>query len=75
MDEIYFLSSDLRTIEDKKYYRITILDVKNEQVFTFYRIADTKAKNFCEMHKRFDNISNALIFVIKRNNRISFDIK
>lgn len=75
MEQFYFISAEKRSIEDKHYYCIYILDFINKQVFSFYHIADNKAKNFVEMHKQFDNISSALTFVVKRNNKISFDIK
>lgn len=75
MENVFYLNSNKRTIEGKEYYKINVLDLNNTQIFSFYKIVDTKSTNFVNMHKAFDNISNALTFVIKRNNKISFDIK
>lgn len=75
MENIFYLNSQKRNIEGKEYYKINLLDLNNTQLFAFYHIADTKANNFVNIHKTFDNVSNALTFAIKRNNKISFDIK
>lgn len=75
MENIFYLNSQKRVIEGKEYYKINVLDLNNLQVFSFYKTVDTKSSNFCNIHKTFDNISSSLSFVIKRNNKISFDIK
>ena len=75
MENIFYLNADKRHIEGSDYYKINILDLNNLQVFSFYKKIDTKSSNFVNMHKTFDNISSSLVFVIKRNNKISFDIK
>lgn len=73
--ELFFIKSDKRTIENKDYYKITILDLKNCQLFSFYRLVDSKSTSFVSNVKLFQEVSNQLTFVIKRNNKISFDIK
>ena len=73
--ELFFIKADKRSIEDKDYYRITILDKKNCQLFNFYKLVDTKSTSFVNSVKLFEEISQKLTFVIKRNNKISFDIK
>lgn len=75
MENIFYLNTQKRTIEGKEYYKINLLDLNNIQLFSFYRVVDVKSTNFVNIHKAFDNVSNALNFVIKRNNKISFDIK
>lgn len=73
--ELFFVKADKRNIEDKEYYKITILDRKNCQLFNFYKLVDAKSTNFVTSVKLFEEISQKLTFVIKRNNKISFDIK
>ena len=75
MNDIYYLSAKIRNIEGKDFYCFKILDLANEQIFTFYHNVDEKSKSLATGFKRFDNISDKLKFVIKRNNKISFDIK
>ena len=73
--ELFFIKADKRSIEGKDYYKITVLDLKNCQLFNFYRLVDNKSTSFISSVKIFQEVSNQLIFVIKRNNKISFDIK
>ena len=75
MGEIFFIKADKRNIENKDYYKITVLDLKNCQLFSFYRLVDNKSTSFVSSVKIFQEVSGQLTFVIKRNNRISFDIK
>lgn len=75
MEDLFFLSSSKRKIQDNDYYKISILDLKNTQIFNIYKLVDNKSTQFVNSHKCFDNISEHLKFVIKRNNKISFDIK
>lgn len=75
MENIFYLTNTKREINGKMYYRITILDMKNLQIFSFYHIADNQTTSFLANRKTFENISNFLTFVIKRNGKISFDIK
>lgn len=73
--ELFFIKADKRNIEGKEFYKITILDLKNCQLFNFYRLVDNKSTAFVSNAKIFQEVSNQLSFVIKRNNKISFDIK
>lgn len=73
--ELFFIKADKRNIEGKEYYKITVLDLKNCQLFNFYRLVDNKSASFVSNVKIFQEVSNQLTFVIKRNNKISFDIK
>ena len=43
MGEIFFIKADKRNIENKDYYKITVLDLKNCQLFSFYRLVDNKS--------------------------------
>lgn len=49
--------------------------MKNVQLFFIYKLQDQKSAQFVLKHKRFDDVSNELQFVIKRDNKISLDIK
>lgn len=63
-------------IEDKEFFNISIIDIENDQFFHVYKQkTDTKAKEFILKHKRFDDITNEITFAIKRDNKISLDIK
>ena len=73
--ELFYIKADKRSFDGKDYYKITILDRVNCQLFNFYRLVDAKSTNFVTSLKIFEDISQKLTFVIKRNNKISFDIK
>lgn len=75
MSNIYYLNHYEKEIEGKKFFCFRILDLKNTQIFTFYHISDDKSKNFVANVKTFQDISDRLTLVIKRNNKISFDLK
>lgn len=75
MDNIFYLGNQKRSIDGKDFYRIFILDLKNFQIFSFYKPVDTKVTAFLANRKLFENVSSLLTFAIKRNNKISFDIK
>lgn len=75
MENIFYLNSNKRNIDGKDYYKINVLDLNNCQIFSFYKLVEPKSTNFINNHKTFDNVSNSLAFAIKRNNKISFDIK
>lgn len=75
MNNIYYLNHYQKDIEGKYYYCFRVLDLKNTQIFTFYHLVDDKSKNIVANVKLFQDISDKLTLVIKRNNKISFDLK
>ena len=75
MNDIFYLGHYIKNIEGKEYFCIRVLDLKHFQIFTFYHTTDEKSKNIINSFKKFDNITDKLTYVIKRNNKISFDLK
>lgn len=75
MNNIFYLNHYQKAIEGKEYFCFRVLDLKNTQIFTFYHLVDDKAKNFVANIKTFQDVSDRLTLVIKRNNKISFDLK
>ena len=73
--ELYFVKSEVKKIEGKEYCKITLLDMQNVQLFNFYTLVNEKSYNFVKDCKTFSNVTDKICFVIKRNNKISFDIK
>lgn len=72
--ELYFIKSETREIERKEYCKISLLDMKNVQIFSFFTPLNDKSYNFVKENKIFSNVTDKICFVIKRNNKISFDI-
>lgn len=75
MENLFFLKAQDTEINDKQFYKITILDMNNVQLFFIYKLRDAQVAKFIVNHKRFDDVSNELKFVIKRDNKIALDIK
>lgn len=75
MIKLILLKTEQKKIEGKDYSHITIYEEVTNQVFDFYRITDEKAYNFIKNVKLGDDVTEKLCFVIKRNKKISFDIK
>lgn len=74
--QLFYSKTKERKIEDKDYYVIVVIDDTNEQYFYIYKQkTDTKAKDFVMKHKKFDDITSEISFAIKRDRKISLDIK
>lgn len=76
MNNYYYLGNEqFVTKDDKTLIKVYVLDMKNKIVHIIYK---TFTKEFIEKinsFKIFDNITNLIGFVIKRNGTISLDIK
>lgn len=74
MSKFVYLDTEERSIEDKKYYCIFILEMQSHNIFKIFKIVNepisTKLKNL----KIFQDVSSQISYVIKRDGRISLDI-
>lgn len=75
MIKLILLKTEQKNIEGKDYSHISIYEETTNQVFDFYRKTDDKAYNFIKNYKLGDDVTDKLCFVIKRDKKISFDIK
>lgn len=76
MYKFYYLGCDTTKIENNDFIKIYVLDLENKFVHSIYKLNSNK--NLVEKLssiKVFDNITNFVTFAIKRNGKISLDIK
>lgn len=70
-----FLDTENRNIEGKNFCVIYILEFYKKQVFKIYKLYDPNTEKKLATFKKFDNINEYVDFVIKRDGKISLDIK
>lgn len=74
-NQFLFLDYEKRNIEGKEFIVIYILEFNKKQVFRIYKVFDDNISKKLATFKRFENIKDYIDFVIKRDNKISLDIK
>lgn len=72
--KIIFLKSEQRNIEGKDYTKISVFEETTDQVFSFFKKTDEKVFNFIKNVKVGDVITDKLHFVIKKGQKITFDL-
>lgn len=75
MIKLLLLKTEQRQIQGKDYTHVALYEETTNQIFDFYRKTDEKAFNFVKNNKLGDDVTDKVCFVIKRNQKISFDIK
>lgn len=73
--QFLFIDCEKKKIEEKDFLVIYILEFNKKQLFKIYKKFDTNLSNKINNLKRFDNMNDHVDFVIKRDNKISLDIK
>lgn len=74
-NQFLFLDYEKRNIEGKEFLVIYVLEFYKKQVFKIYKISDNNLITKLNTFEKFDNINDYLGFAIKRDGKISLDIK
>lgn len=74
-NQFLFIDYEKRNIEGKEFLVIYVLEFYKKQVFKIYKISDNNLISKLNTLEKFDNINDYVGFVIKRDGKISLDIK
>lgn len=73
--QFLYLDYETRNIEGKDFIVICVLEYYRKQVYRIYKLKNADIIKKLDNFKHFDNINNLVDFVIKRDGKISLDIK
>ena len=74
-NQFLFLDYETKNIEGKDFVIIYILEFNKKQIFKIYKLQQRDLVQKLETFNHFDNINDFIDFVIKRDGKISLDIK
>lgn len=74
-NQFLFLDYEKRIINQKEFVIINVLEFYSKQVFKIYKVFDNNLITKLNTFEKFDNINDFISFAIKRDNKISLDIK
>lgn len=74
-DAFYFLDYDIQEIQKKRFLCIYILDLDKKVIFRIFKQYNDKLLEFLNEFSCFTSFNDYLHFVIKRDGKISLDIK
>lgn len=74
-NQFLYLDYEKRNIEGKEFLVIYVLEIYKKQVFKIYKISDNNLISKLDTFEKFHNINDYVGFVIKRDGKISLDIK
>lgn len=75
MSKFYYLGTDERTIEDKSFLKVSVVELEKKQIFNIYKIKDSSNLTKISTFKTFEDITDKITYVIKTGGKISLDIK
>lgn len=75
MNTFYYIGHEEFSFNDNDLVKIYVLDFRNKFVHSIYKTKRKEIFDKINSYKIFDNISNNISFDIKRNGKISLDIK
>lgn len=73
--KFFYIDYSTTNIEGKDFICIYVLDYYNKQVFRIFKNKSTELISKLNNFKLFNDVTSLINFVIKRNNKISLDIK
>ena len=74
-NQFLFLDYEKRNIKGKEFLVISVFEFYKKQVLKIYKIPDDNLISKLDTFEKFENINYYLDFVIKRDGKISLDIK
>lgn len=74
-NQFIYLGYDERNIEGKEFLVIYVLEFSKKQIFKIYKTANKDLIFKLDALEDFSNINDFIGFVIKRDGKISLDIK
>lgn len=73
--QFLFIDYETRNIEGRDFVVIYLLETNRKQIFRIYKLQNGQLIGKIDNFKKFQDITNFIDFVIKRDNKISLDIK
>ena len=74
MPKFIYLSNEGKVIDGKNYVRVSVLENTTRQVFDIYKLSNSNILEFLRNLKTYEDITQKIGFVIKRDKKISLDI-
>lgn len=74
-NQFLFLNFENKTIGGKEFLAINVLEYFSKKVFTIYKTFNADLFSKLNTFDKLDNINDYVCFVIKRDGKISLDIK
>lgn len=74
-NQFCYIDYEKRNIEGKEFLVIYVLEFYKKQVFKIYKLSDNSLISKLDTFEKFDNINDFITFAIKRDGKISLDIK
>lgn len=74
-NQFCFIDYEKRNIEGKEFIVIYVLEFYKKQIFKIFKLADNNLISKLDTFEKFDNINDFITFAIKRDSKISLDIK
>lgn len=74
-NQFFYLGYEERNIEGKEFLVIYVLEFSKKQIFKIYKTANEDLIFKLDNLEDFSNINDFIGFVIKRDGKISLDIK
>ena len=73
--KFFYIDYSTTNIEGKDFVCIYVLDYYNKQIFRIFKQKDNEIISKLNNYKLFNDITSHIDFIIKRNNKISLNIK
>ena len=73
--QFLFLDYEKTRIKNKDFLVINVLEFYSKQIFKIYKILDVNLISKLDTFSTYDNINDFVFFAIKRDGKISLDIK
>lgn len=70
----FFIGFDSKTIENKQYLKIDILDRKSNTTFSIYKTYTDDLYDYLTSIQDFENVDSK-IYVVYKNGRLKFDFR
>lgn len=74
MNKFFYIDTESKDIQGKKYLCIYTLELTKKIIFKSYKLYTDELANKLKNLKIFQDITNNVYFVIKRDGKISIDI-
>lgn len=73
--QFLYVDYDKTKIDDKEFIVVYVLEFYSKKVFKIYKLFNTDLVEELDSFETFNNINDYVGFVIKRDGKISLDIK
>ena len=74
-NQFCFIDYEKRNIEGRDFVVIYVLEFYKKQIFKIFKLFDNDLITKLNTFDKFDNINDYITFAIKRDSKISLDIK